>query len=218
NKSSIFIGWKDEDLAEVNLHQEESSQHNNPHTQRIKLSHSTSQRGYFKAPRLSIFSRYPIGLIISWSYAALDIQSIVFPEPILQKNADNGIGKDDQAEQGKDIANGSTDFSGIREYQTGDSPKQIHWGTYAKTGELHTKSFIDYASNDLWLEWSNLKLQGVEPKLSHLSARVLECHQLQLIYGLKLPTTTLQPNNGEAHKIACLTALALYGLDSKQRN
>ncbi len=219
NKSAIFIGWKDEDVAEVNLHQEGQAQQQGIKGQtsqnlRIKLSHSTTQRGYFKPPRLSIFSRYPIGLIVSWSYAALEMQSIVFPAPLLQESTEGGQSKDDQTEQGVEIANGSTDFSGIREYQPGDSAKHIHWGTYAKTGKVYTKSFVDYATDDLWLDWDALNLQGVETKLSHLCAKVLECHQQQLGYGLKIPGKTIQPDIGEVHKNICLTALALYGLDT----
>ncbi|MEE9351066.1 MAG: DUF58 domain-containing protein [Thiotrichaceae bacterium] len=207
-KSAIFLGWKDEDVAEVSLQQE--------HTRRIKLSHSTKQRGYFKPPKVNIFTRYPIGLIISWSYAALDMQSIVYPAPKLQDSAEGGQSKDDQAAQGTEIANGSTDFSGIREYQAGDSPKHIHWGTYAKTGEVYTKSFVDYASNDLWIDWDAINIGGVETKLSHLCAQILEYHQAHLTYGLKLPGKTIQPANSEAHKNICLTALALYGIDDSE--
>ncbi len=229
-KAAIFIGWKDEDMAEASFNQEQHQEHQKQqgkrqrvsnHSLRIKLSHSTTQRGWFKPPRLSVFTRYPVGLMVSWSYAALDMQSIVFPAPLLQKSVtgkQDSNDNNDQAEQGTEIANGSTDFSGIREYQPGDSPKHIHWGTYAKTGEVYTKSFVDYGSNDLWLNWDTLNIQGVETKLSHLCARVLECHQEQLTYGLKLPANTLQPDSGEAHKNLCLTALALYGMDVERES
>lgn len=203
-KSAIFVGWKDEDITEVNLHQQKN--------QIIKLSHSTQKRGVFNPPKVSIFSRYPIGLVISWSYAALDMKSIVYPTPHLQEDATNTSSRDEQVSEGIEIANGSTDFSGIRQYQAGDSPKHIHWQTYAKTGKVYSKSFVDYASHELWLDWNSLTLTGIENKLSHLCARVLACHQANLRYGLKLPSKTLQPANGEGHKTACLTALALYGL------
>ena len=214
-KSAIFLGWKNQDLIEVNLAKSngiQTGQGFNPN-QTIKLSHATQQRGLFKPERLNIFTRYPIGLIISWSYAALDMNSIVYPAPALVENMDSGQSTDDQAAHGMEITKGSTDFAGIREYQVGDSPKHIHWGTYAKTGEVFTKSFVDYASDDLWLEWSAFNaIHGIETRLSHLCARVLECHQENQVYGLKLPSKTIQPDRGEAHKNTCLTALALHGL------
>ena len=184
-KSAIFLGWKDQDLVEVNLVESNGiriGQGFNA-SETIKLSHATQQRGLFKPERVNIFTRYPIGLIISWSYAALDMSSIVYPAPSLVDNMDSGKSTDDQAVHGMEIAKGSTDFAGIREYQPGDSPKHIHWGTYAKTGEVFTKSFVDYASEDLWLEWDAFNAKhGIETRLSHLCARVLECHQGNQVY------------------------------------
>ncbi len=202
-KSAISLGWQHQDVALVNLQKH--------HSTRIKLSHSTSQRGRFKPDRLTIFTVYPIGLVVAWSYAALDMHSIVYPIPLLQQAVDNGQAVDDMAEQGMEIANGSTDFAGIRPYQAGDSPKHIHWKTYAKTGKVTTKTFVDYANHDLWLEWDSLAIQGIESKLSHLCAKILQYHQEQQVYGLRIPKKTIQPARGEAHKNSCLTALALYG-------
>ncbi len=202
-KTAISLGWKYEDVTTINL-----QSHHNVH---IKLSHSTNQRGRFKPGRLSIFTVYPIGLVVAWSYAALDMQSIVYPTPLLDVTGDDGQGLDDNAEQGLEIINGSTDFAGIRDYRRGDSPKKIHWGAYAKTGKMHSKIFVDYANHDLWLDWDALTMPGVETKLSHLCAKVLQYHGQQQIYGLKIPGKTIQPMSGEAHKNSCLTALALYG-------
>ena len=66
-KSAIVLGWKDQDLATINL-----QEHHNVH---IKLSHGTTQRGRFKPDRLNIFTRYPIGLVLGWSCATLDMTS-----------------------------------------------------------------------------------------------------------------------------------------------
>lgn len=204
-KLAVSVGWKDEDVTTVNLHKH--------HSVLIKLSHGTLQRGLFKPDRLNIFTVYPIGIILAWSYAALDMKCIVYPAPELQDTAENEQGVDDQAEQGLEIANGSTDFSGVRDYQQGDSPKQIHWGAYAKTGKVYSKTFIDYATHDLWLEWDALTFPGVEKRLSHLCAKILQYHQEKQIYGLQIPGETIQPGSGEAHRNNCLTALALYGED-----
>ncbi len=202
-KSALFIGWKFEDLVEVNLHKQ--------HRLRIKLSHNTTKRGYLRPDRLSIFSRYPIGLMITWSYAPLKMNCIVYPEPVLMGEQHIGLSLDEESQQGAEIKNGTTDFAGIRDYQAGDSPKHIHWGTFAKTGKLNTKAFVDYANRDLWLDWDSLSIQGTEGRLSHLCARVLECFNEQQTFGLKLPGKRIQPGSGDAHKLICLTALALFG-------
>ena len=203
-KSAIHIGWKDQDLALVDL--------NDSHSSTIKLSHITYKRGRFKPERLNIFTRYPVGLVIAWSYAQLDMQSIVYPAPILQDDIIKGNAMNDETEQGLEIARGTTDFSGVQKYQAGDSPKHIHWGAYAKTGKVYSKTFVDYASHDLWLEFDKLTaIQGTEIRLSHLCALVLQYHKEQQIFGLKLPSITIQPASGDTHRNSCLIALALFG-------
>ena len=207
------MGWKDQDLALVDL--------NDNHSANIKLSHTTTKRGRFKPEKLNIFTRFPVGLVVAWSYAQLDMQTIVYPAPLLQDDINNGQAMDDEAEQGLEIARGTTDFSGVRKYQAGDSPKHIHWGAYAKTGKVFSKTFVDYASHDLWLEFDALvSIKGTETKLSHLCALVLQYHLEQQTFGLKLPDRTIQPASGDAHKNTCLMALALYGenIDAGKEN
>lgn len=202
-KSALFFGWKNEDLVEVNLQEQSSS--------RIKLSHSTKERGRFTPPRIDIFTRYPTGLNTAWSYANMDIDTIVYPEPIEQTNLNNQQNTGDDADSGFEVIGGSNDFAGVREYQAGDSPRHIHWGQYAKTGDLYTKSFVDYESADTWLDWEQLKISNIEARLSHLCAMVLKFHSQQRRFGLKIPGNTIEPNTGEPHKVHCLTVLALYG-------
>lgn len=203
-KSAIYFGWKNEDLVELNLQEAQST--------RIKLSHSSDKRGRFNPPRIDIFTRFPTGLNTAWSYATMDINGVVYPEPIEKKQGAEKQNSDEEANDGQEIAGGTSDFAGIREYQAGDSPKHIHWGQYAKTGELYTKSFVDYESHDVWLDWQSLNISGTESRLSHLCAMVLNFHESQRQYGLRIPGKEIQPNKGEAHKVRCLTALALYGL------
>lgn len=207
-KSAIFFGWKNEDLIEVNLNEQAST--------RIKLSHSTTQRGRFTPPRIDVFTRYPTGLNTAWSYANMDSEAIVYPTPIEQRHFSQSHSNDSDQDQGVEIAGGSYDFAGVREYQAGDSPKHIHWGQYAKTNALYTKSFVDYESHEMWLDWATLNIQSTELKLSHLSAMVLKFHQQHRQFGLKLPGVLIEPDYGDTHKTSCLTALALYGLDAKE--
>ncbi|WP_022954020.1 DUF58 domain-containing protein [Leucothrix mucor] len=203
-KSAIYFGWKNEDLVELNLQEQQST--------RIKLSHTTQKRGRFMPPRIDVFTRFPTGLNTAWSYVTMDIEAVVYPEPIEQPRHNKAQNSGDETEDGVEISGGTSDFAGIRDYQAGDSPKHIHWGQYAKTGELYTKSFVDYESHESWLDWDALNISGIEPRLSHLSAMVLAFDADQKQFGLKIPGTLIQPGSGATHKTRCLTALALYGL------
>ncbi|PWQ95393.1 DUF58 domain-containing protein [Leucothrix pacifica] len=206
-KSAIYFGWKNEDLVELNLQEQQST--------RIKLSHSTKDRGRFSPPRLDIFTRYPTGLTTAWSYAAVDMDAIVYPEPIENSNQIDKREAGDETDEGVEISGGSNDFAGVRQYQAGDSPRHIHWGQFAKTGDLYTKSFVDYESHEAWLDWEKLNIAGIEPRLSHLSAMVLQFNNEQRQFGLRIPGKVIEPSSGEGHKVRCLTALALYGLPAE---
>ena len=210
SKSAIYFGWKGEDLVEVNLQENQST--------RVKLSHSSKKRGRFIPPRIDIFTRFPTGLNTAWSYASMDIHGIVYPEPIERTQQSDQQRADDESYDGPEVSGGTSDFAGIREYQAGDSPKHIHWRQYAKTGDLYTKSFVDYETHDVWLDWQNLNISGTESRLSHLSAMILGLHEAQKQFGLRIPGKEIKPNKGEAHKVRCLTALALYGLPAEEAN
>jgi len=49
----------------------------------------------------------------------------------------------------------------------------------------------------------------LEHKLSRLCAWVLQADRLGSDYGLRLPSLAVAPGAGEAHRRACLEALAL---------
>ena len=52
----------------------------------------------------------------------------------------------------------------------------------------------------------------MEQRLAQLTRWVLDADALGLTYTLTLPDQTLGPAYGDAQRIACLRALALYGL------
>lgn len=203
-KLALDLTWAGEDAIRVNLIAN--------HTQRIKLSHSTTQRGWFQPPRLHIATRYPTGLVVAWSYITPDVQGVVYPQPSEKTFPDNEARAASASESGKEIAGGTSDFGGIREYRHGDAPKHIHWKKFAQTGKLYTREFVDYASHERWLDWDSLPIPGVEVRLAHLCSKVLSLHQQQCEFGLKLPHKTIAPAKGELHKAHCLRALALFGL------
>ena len=203
-KFALQLSWPDEDSVQVNL-----ATHN---TVRVKLSHLTARRGWFQPPRVRIASAYPTGLALAWAYVALPVQGLVYPQPLERSFPEHDLSAQ-TSQDGREIAGGSSDFGGVRAYQVGDAPKHLHWGKYAQTGKLYTKTFVDYASHALWLDWDSLPMPGVEVRLSHLCSQVLAFHQAQRHYGLKLPGVTIEPGQGEAHQARCLRALALFGVE-----
>lgn len=199
---NLVLEWSKQDQMLIELASGQST--------RINLSHLAPERGYFAPPRIKISTTYPTGLARAWSYFAPDLQGLVYPEPIKQEPQ---LASHEEAEtEGKIIAEGGSDFNEIRVYRVGDPIQRIHWAKYAQTGELYTKSFVDYASEALWLEWSQLKIASTERRLSVLCAQVMKFSANQVTFGLKIPGKTIEPATGDQHREQCLKALALYGL------
>ena len=167
------------------------------------------RRGLLRPGRLTLFTRYPLGLFYAWAYLQLDMQCLVYPRPAppgmplppAASSAGAGI------ERGK----GQEDFSGLRQYHAGDSPRHIAWKVAARDQGLFTKQFSGRAESELWLDWALLPSSlGVEERLSQLSRWVLDAHGAGLSFGLRLPGTTVGMSAGEAQRERCLEALALF--------
>jgi len=100
----------------------------------------------------------------------------------------------------------------LRSYVEGDPLQHIHWKSFARHKTLQTKEFSSTTSDELWLNWSDTTVTGVELKLSQLSRWLLLANKQNLTYGLRLPDLTIQPGHGQHHLDACLKQLALFGV------
>ena len=167
------------------------------------------RRGILRPGRLTLFTRYPLGLYYAWAYLELDMQCVVYPRPadpampLPRAAASAGTG----AEHGS----GQEDFSGLRQFHVGDSPRHVAWKAAARDQGLLTKLFSGRADTELWLDWERLPPQmSVEERLSHLARWVVDAHQAGLAYGLRLPGETVDVAAGEAQRERCLEVLALF--------
>jgi uncharacterized protein (DUF58 family) len=169
------------------------------------------QRGWLAPQRITVDTRFPVGLLRAWSYIQPDTRCLVYPRPddaLLPLPEPSGSAGEKRVAGG-----GSDDFAGLRAYQSSDSPRHIHWKAAARGQALQTKVFSGRAAAELWLDWNQLP-PGLEPesRLSRLTRWVLAADRDGLRYGLRLPGLELQPDAGEPHRLACLKALALHGL------
>lgn len=173
----------------------------------VQIHAPSTRRGYLDAPAFTIVSDYPLGLFRSWSRRAqLTQRCLVYPRPAAAPvlvHADAAAGS--RAGASAD----PHDFSALRAYRAGDSPQHIHWKAVARGGELVTKQFAGSAGAPRWLDWDAVAGDD-EARLSALTRGVLDAHAAAAVYGLRLPTATLAPAQGEAHRAQCLRALALH--------
>jgi len=180
------------------------------HDNRITLTVPTSQRGRLQPGRLTVFSRYPLGLFYAWSPFQPEIDCIVYPQPKLTPfiTADGTVGETDQDTRRRKP--GVDDFEGLRLYQPGDPLQHISWKAYSRGLGLMTKQFVGTTGASPLLDWDMFKTKNTEKRLSMLCYLVLQTHRMNITYGLRLPGVEIAPAKGETHKHKCLKALTLY--------
>lgn len=177
----------------------------------VELSVASVKRGYLPAPPIMISTRFPLGLLYSWSRRVTLGQScLVYPFPAAPLPFQTSSAETWESVSG--IKPGGDDFIGVREFHAGDSPRHIDWKAVARGGSWHTKQFGGAYQATLWLDWDTLAGLDVEQRLSVLTRWVLDAENAGALYGLRLPQQSLAPSNGAPHQHECLKALALFQL------
>ena len=177
----------------------------------VSVPVAAQKRGWLMPGRITVDTRFPIGLLRAWSYIRPDMRCLVYPKsddslmPLPEPSGGSG--------EKRVAGGGSDDFAGLRAYQPSDSPRHIHWKAVARGQGLQTKVFSGRTAAELWLDWDQLPENlDLESKLSRLTRWVLAADRDGLRYGLRVPGVVRAPGTGEAHRLACLRELALYGL------
>ena len=171
----------------------------------------TPTRGRLDPGRITLSSRYPLGLFHAWSYPHPPFSCLVYPKPVMTPLPVSSVAAHTGHHQGE---RGQEDFSGLRLYQPNDSPRHIAWKAVARDIEhrpLLIKQFAGGASEELWLDLAFVPADApLETQLSILAGWVLAAESAHVRYGLRLPGWEIDPDQGDTHRNACLEALALY--------
>ncbi len=178
----------------------------------ITLSILTTQRGWLRVPRVRLQTRFPLGLLRAWSYWRPDVQVLVYPRPELQAPP-----LPFHAQGAARSSTGQEDFSGIRAYRPGDTPRQLAWRQIARLdddadGLLLSKQFDDGGgANELCIDFCKLpRRMDLEDKLSRMTRWVLDAESRGVPYAFRLGSVALPLALGPAQEAACLRLLALY--------
>lgn len=174
----------------------------------VELPIGTETRGKFKAPRVTIATRYPIGLLHAWCYLETESTALVYPRPAAAW-IPPGMPQHGGSEQG-DQGAGTDDFVGLRGYRPGDSPRHMDWRALARERGVLTRQFGGDETERMWLDWDQTPGDGVEERLQRLCRALLDAERDNAHYGLNLPNVQLEPDHGPAHLNACLRLLAKY--------
>lgn len=176
----------------------------------VDLACDAPERGWLDPGPLLVETRFPLGLFRAWTWIDTGLKTLVYPRPLVCGAPPPGAG-----EGGTEVSSlksrGPEDFQGLSRYEKGGSLNQVAWKVYARGQGLHLKQYAGCASEDVWLDWDYWHDVGVEERLSGICYWVLEFHQREQPFGVRLPGVVLSPSTGEAHRLRVLKALALHG-------
>jgi len=174
----------------------------------VDLYVPTSERGYFDPGKLLIETRWPLGLFRAWTRRGINMTSLVYPKPVICDLPETALVISDT---GTAInREGADDFFGLREYQESDSLRHIDWKVYARSDQLMVKQFGSTIDTSLWLDWDHFGNASKEERLGKLCYCVIQLSQKEVVFGLNMPSVSVEPSKGDNHRISLLKHLALY--------
>jgi uncharacterized protein (DUF58 family) len=177
----------------------------------VNVAFKAQRRGLHRVPDLQAETRYPLGTFRVWTVWRPKAEVLVYPAP--EPHAPPlPPGEPRAGGGGAARVQQSGEFDGVRAYRRGDPLKLVVWKKAAKSDELVSRDTQQAQRYELWLDYAachSASSTDHEAKISRLTAWVLAADKLGSDFGLRLPGREIKPASGEAHKRACLEALAL---------
>lgn len=181
----------------------------------LRLALTGGTRGWLPAPRVRLFSRFPLGFFHTWRVWPAEVGVFIYPLP---ESAAPPLPQSDPCLSGSRPAghDGHDAFAGIRNYRSGDSMRQLAWRQIARFdlapgSQLMSKHVETESGMALLLDFAALAPSiALETRLSRMTSWVLEAEQRGLPYAFWLGQQQMKAGLGEPHRSVCLQALALY--------
>lgn len=200
-RDSIILRWAGSEQVAVSLVSESQVT--------AKIYVPVQGRGWVNPGPLEVESLFPLGILRCWTRLNMDCRILVYPRPIPAGPLPMGQALRDDGEVSG--LRGTDEFAGYRDYQAGDSLRDVAWKQYARGMGLHTKDYSSLVDRRLWLDWDYLGGMSTEARLSRLCYWVLEAQKIDAEYGLRLPGQSLPPGRSQRHCEQALRMLALFG-------
>lgn len=181
----------------------------------VILDFPSRHRGWLEPGKLTLDTRYPLGLVRAWSVFIPDARCLVYPAP---EASPPPLPESGQYDKGaRPAGDGDDDFAGLRAHRDSDSPRHVAWKVIAREGPMMTKRFSANEEGDCELDWQALPAgMDLEQRIARLTAWVLAATAAGRRFVMRLPGSTLGPASGEGHTRACLARLATFGLSDDQ--
>ncbi|QGZ30860.1 DUF58 domain-containing protein [Stutzerimonas stutzeri] len=177
----------------------------------VELSLPTEHRGWLRPGRLRVESRFPLGILVAWSWVDLQLAALVYPRPVAGVLPEIGGSAEDAREGTRASGAGIDDYQGLKPWQPGDSRRRLNWKAYSRGQGLLVKDFTAVLGQEPVLDLDALA-GDIESRLSLLCHWVVELSARQQPFALSAGGAMIGPDAGVDHRNRCLRQLAVFGL------
>ena len=181
---------------------------------RAEIALPLEVRGRLHVDRVRVSTAFPFGLFRAWTYAHLPVDLIAWPIPRGRREPPPEAASGGNAPAVHRA--GDEEWAGLREFRSGDSPRQVAWHAYARGRGLLVKMYESPAAHHRLFDLAVVPGTDIESRLEQVSAWIVAAHARGERYGLKLGALAIPPASGTEQRARCLTELALYGEDRPQ--
>jgi uncharacterized protein (DUF58 family) len=108
----------------------------------LEYSVDIDRRGVHEFPPLELTSRAPFGFFRRCRRLDVPTRVLVYPE-VCRLHHLRLLDRHQALELSRRRAGVGTEILGVRPFQSGDSPRRVHWRSVARTGRLMSKEFAD---------------------------------------------------------------------------
>jgi uncharacterized protein (DUF58 family) len=175
-------------------------------TRHVTVQITADRRGWRRLGRIKLWTEQPLGLFVVWSWLNPESAMLVYPQiehaapPLPPATGRHGA---------RAVSGDGDDFSGLRDYRSGDPQRRIAWKASARHDGLLVRENEILIDDNRHLDYASLHGLDHEARIRRLTAWVLAAEQSMLGYTLSLPRQRIGPGLGHPHRHACLRALAL---------
>ena len=166
----------------------------------------TERRGWMRPGRLKLWTDQPLGLFVIWSWLNPDFSVLIYPA--IEETAPP-FPSDGQNFGSRTVRHTGDEYSGLRDYRSGDPQRHIAWKASARHDSLLVRETERLIQDDLHFDYASLDGLDHEARIRRLSTWVVAADAAKLGFSLDIPGQHIGSGQGELHRHACLRALAL---------
>jgi uncharacterized protein (DUF58 family) len=175
----------------------------------VSLSWMPAKRGYVRAPRILIQSRFPFKLLRSWKYSHRPNEYLVFPQRKGKESLRTLLGLQSQKDEMANLDNEGL-FRDYREFQNSDSPARIDWKRSVKHQKHLVKNYEKSGDRKILIDWDmTASLGDFEERISQMALWVDLCHEQNETFSIKIKNFQTDYFASPNHYKNCMEKLAL---------